>query len=63
MKLLGYKRVKGEKEGKTWDFVQLYIERSSFPDGSDQGGSQILTTFSKKRGLGFPIVDIILFRT
>lgn len=57
MKFLGYRRIKGEKDGKTWDFVQMYIEKNFYDDGSDFGGSQLLTTFSKKRGLGFPVVD------
>lgn len=56
MKLIGYQRVKGEKDGKSWDFFNLYIERENCRPSAESGGTQLLTTFSKSRGVGFPSV-------
>lgn len=56
MKLLGYARVHGEKDGKTWDFVNLFIEKENTAPGPENGGSQLITTYSKTRGTGFPSI-------
>lgn len=57
MKLLGYARVHGERDGKNWDFVNLFVEKENVNPGSECGGSQILTTYSKNRGTGFPSIS------
>lgn len=56
MKLIGYKRVKGEKDANKWDFYNLYIETEYVKDGSEAGGSQIYTRFSKGK-VSFPSID------
>ena len=55
MKLLGYTRVKGEKDGKSWDYYRLYIEKECNNDAADSGGSQIVVNRSD-RGFSFPTV-------
>lgn len=61
MKLLGYQRVHGEKDGKTWDFVNLFVEKESVADGPECGGSKLVTTYSKTRGTGFPSISSSAF--
>lgn len=57
MKLLGYQRVHGEKDDKKWDFVNLFIERENVNPGPEIGGCQLVTTFSKNRGIQFPSIS------
>ena len=56
MRLLGYERVKGEKDGKSWDYYRLFIEKECPNDGPEVGGSQIIVNRSQK-GLSFPTVQ------
>lgn len=42
MKLIGYVRLKGERDGKSYDDYRLYIEEKNENAGSEIGGSQIL---------------------
>lgn len=57
MKLLGYNRVHGEKDGKTWDFVELYVEKENVNPGPECGGCVLVKTYSKDRGVGFPSIS------
>lgn len=42
MKLIGYVRMKGERDGKSYDDFRLFIERSNENPGPEIGGSQIM---------------------
>ena len=57
MKLIGYKRVKGEKGENKWDFYNLYIETEYKTSNAEGGGSQIFTRFAKGKGNSFPSID------
>lgn len=41
MKLIGYHRIKGEKDGRSWDFYQLVIDKEE-QSGLDSSGVQLL---------------------
>lgn len=56
MKLLGYERVHGEKDGKKWDFVKMYIEKENMPPNAECGGSVILTNFNKAGNTTLPSI-------
>lgn len=56
MKLLGYNRVHGEKNGKSWDFVNLIIEKENVNPGPECGGSVLVTRYSQGRGISFPSI-------
>lgn len=61
MKLLGYNRVKGEKNGNEYDFMQLVLEKSNERVGANCGGSQIYLSYSKNRGNYLPTVNTDVF--
>lgn len=61
MKLLGYKRVKGEKEGKEYDFVQLHLESDFVDSTANSGGSQLFLNYSRNHGNSMPSVDTKVF--
>lgn len=42
MKLIGYHRIKGEKDGRSWDFYQLVIDKEEKSNNSDSSGVQLL---------------------
>lgn len=41
MKLIGFREIKGEKDGKKWDFFQLVIDREE-NNTDNSGGVQLL---------------------
>lgn len=41
MKLIGFREIKGEKNGRKWDFIQLVIDREE-PNSDICGGVQLL---------------------
>lgn len=61
MKLLGYNRVHGSKDGRDYDFVQLVLEKSFESAGAECGGSQIYFNYSRNRGNSLPSVDTAVF--
>lgn len=42
MKLIGYHRFKGEKDGRSWDFYQLIIDKEEKSTDTDSCGVQLL---------------------
>lgn len=61
MKLLGYKRVKGSKDGKEWDFVQLHLEQDFVESDANSGGSQLYLSYTPGKGNSIPSVDTKVF--
>ena len=60
MKFIGYKRIKGNKDGKEWDFVQLVIVKAEEKSGPDAGGAQLLMQ-RKSNGFGLPTIQTEVF--
>lgn len=56
MKLLGYKEIKGEKNGRSWDFVQLVIDKEE--NNSDNSGGVQLCLRRGNNGYSLPCVSI-----
>lgn len=56
MKLLGYKEIKGEKNGKSWDFVQLVIDKEE--TNTDYSGGVQLCLRRGTNGYSLPSVSI-----
>lgn len=42
MKLIGFRQIKGEKDGRSWNFVQLIIDKEEMPVNNTSAGVQLL---------------------
>lgn len=61
MKLLGYNRISGEKDGRKWDFVQLVLETEFKESSANNGGSQLYLQYNPNRGHSLPSVPTETF--
>lgn len=55
MKLIGFRQIKGEKDGRTWNFVQLVIDKEEMPSGNTSGGVQLLM---QRRNSGYALPSV-----
>lgn len=55
MKLIGFRQIKGEKDGRSWNFVQLIIDKEEMPNGNTSGGVQLLMQ-RRNNGYSLPTV-------